>query len=33
MVEKPEENRQLGRPRCRWEDNIKRILEKYVGRM
>jgi hypothetical protein len=23
LVEKPEEKRPLGRPRCRWEDNIK----------
>jgi hypothetical protein len=23
LVEKPEGKRPLGRPRCRWEDNIK----------
>jgi hypothetical protein len=28
MVGKPEGNRPLGRPRCRWEDNIKWILER-----
>jgi hypothetical protein len=26
MVRKPESNRALGRPRCRWEDNIKMDL-------
>ena len=26
LVGKPEGNRQLGRPRCRWEDNIKMDL-------
>jgi len=26
LVGKPEEKRQLGRPRCRWEDNIKMDL-------
>ena len=26
LVRKPEENRPLGRPRCRWEDNIKMHL-------
>jgi hypothetical protein len=25
-VTKPEEKRSLGRPRCRWEDNIKMDL-------
>jgi hypothetical protein len=30
---KPEEKRQLGRPRCRWEDNIKMDLQEVgVGR-
>jgi hypothetical protein len=24
LVEKPEGNRPLGRPRCRWEDNIRK---------
>ena len=24
---KPEEKRPLGRPRCRWEDNIKMVLQ------
>jgi hypothetical protein len=28
LVEKPEEKRSLGRPRCRWEDNIKMDLRK-----
>jgi hypothetical protein len=26
LVEKPEERRPLGRPRCRWKDNIKMDL-------
>jgi hypothetical protein len=28
LVRKPEGKRQLGRPRCRWEDNIKMDLQK-----
>ena len=31
LVGKPEGKRLLGRPRCRWEDNIKMDLEE-VGR-
>jgi len=27
LVGKPEGNRTLGRPRCRWEDNIKMDLQ------
>jgi hypothetical protein len=27
LVGKPEEKRPLGRPRCRWEDNIKMVLQ------
>ena len=27
LVGKPEGQRQLGRPRCRWEDNVKVDLE------
>jgi hypothetical protein len=27
LVGKPEGKRQLGRPRCRWEDNIKMDLQ------
>jgi hypothetical protein len=27
LVGKPEERRPLGRPRCRWEDNIKMDLQ------
>jgi hypothetical protein len=27
LVGKPEGRRKLGRPRCRWEDNIKMALE------
>jgi len=27
FVGKPEEKRPLGRPRCRWEDNIKMDLQ------
>jgi hypothetical protein len=27
LVRKPEGNRPLGRPRCRWEDNIKMDLQ------
>ena len=29
LVGKPEGKRQLGRPRCRWEDNIKMDLRKW----
>jgi len=28
LVGKPEEKRPLGRPRCRWEDNIELDLHK-----
>jgi hypothetical protein len=31
LVRKPEGRRPLGRPRCRWEDNIKMDLQE-VGR-
>ena len=31
LVRKPDGKRPLGRPRCRWEDNIKMDLEE-VGR-
>jgi hypothetical protein len=31
LVGKPEGKRKLGRPRCRWEDNIKEDLQE-VGR-
>jgi hypothetical protein len=32
LVGKPEGKRQLGRPRCRWVDNIKMVLkERYDG--
>jgi hypothetical protein len=31
LVEKPEGKRPLGKPRRRWEDNIKWILEKWDG--
>ena len=32
LVGKPEGRRQLGRPRCRWEDNIRMgRQEMYVG--
>jgi hypothetical protein len=31
LVGKPEGKRQLGRPRRRWEDNIKRDLEEVGG--
>jgi hypothetical protein len=27
MERKPERKRQLGKPRCRWEDNIKMDLQ------
>jgi len=27
LVEKPEGKRPMGRPRCRWEDNIKMDLQ------
>jgi hypothetical protein len=31
LVRKPEGKRPLGRPRHRWEDNIKRDLQEVVG--
>jgi hypothetical protein len=31
LVGKPEGKRSLGRPRRRWVDNIKYILERYDG--
>jgi hypothetical protein len=31
LVGKPEGKRPLGRPRRRWEDNIKMDLQKVVG--
>ena len=31
LVRKPEENRPLGRPRRRWEDNIKIALREVGG--
>ena len=31
LVGKPEGKRPLGRPRCRWEDNIKMDLQKWEG--
>ena len=31
LVGKPEGKRPLGRPRLRWEDNIKMDLQKVVG--
>jgi hypothetical protein len=30
LVGKPEEKRPLGRPRCRWEDNIRMDLREIV---
>jgi hypothetical protein len=27
LVEKPEGKRQFGRPKCRWEDNVKMDLQ------
>jgi hypothetical protein len=30
-MQKPEGKRQLGRPRCRWEDSIKMDLKEGVG--
>ena len=32
LVRKPEGKRQLGRPRLRWEDNIKMDLQEVVCR-
>ena len=32
VVGKPEEKRSLGRPRHRWEDNIKMDLQDLAGR-
>jgi hypothetical protein len=32
LVGKPEERRPLRIPMCRWEDNIKMIFGKWVGR-
>jgi hypothetical protein len=31
LVEKPEGKRPLGRPRCRWEENIKMDLQEVGG--
>jgi len=31
LVGKPEEKRPLGRPRCRWEDNIMMDLQEVGG--
>ena len=31
LLEKPEEKRPLGRPRRRWEDNIKTVLQEVGG--
>ena len=31
LIGKPEGKRQLGRPRCRWEDNIKIDLQEVGG--
>jgi hypothetical protein len=31
LVGKPEGKRPMGRPRCRWEDNIKMDLQKVGG--
>ena len=31
LVGKPEGKRPLGRPRCRWEDNIKMDLQEVAG--
>jgi hypothetical protein len=31
LVVRPEGRRPLGRPRCRWEDNIKRDLQELGG--
>jgi hypothetical protein len=31
LVGKPEGKRPLGRPRCRWEDNIKRDFQEVGG--
>jgi len=33
LVGKPEGKRSLGRPRCRWEDNIKTDLQKVECRV
>jgi hypothetical protein len=33
LVGKPEEGRPLGRPRCRWEDNIKMDFQEVGGVM
>jgi hypothetical protein len=33
LVERPEGRRQLGRPRRRWEDNIKWVFKKWDGDM
>jgi hypothetical protein len=31
LVGKPEGKRPLGRPRCRWEDNIKKDFQEVGG--
>jgi hypothetical protein len=31
LVGKPEGKRSLGRPRCRWEDNVKMVFQEVGG--
>jgi hypothetical protein len=33
LVGKPEGKRPIGRPRRRWEDNIRMVLRKYGGKL
>jgi hypothetical protein len=33
FIGKPEGNRLLGRPKCRWEDNIKVYHKEHGGRV
>jgi hypothetical protein len=33
LVRKPERKRPVERPRCRWEDNINRLINKYDMRV
>jgi hypothetical protein len=33
LMGRPWGKRQLGRPRCRWEDNIKWVIKKWDGDM
>ena len=33
LVDKPQDTSVIGRPRCRWEDNIKRVVKTKTGEL